>query len=402
MRAWVMCCWLTACGAAGVPATPANQAPASPRTRSAREPAERATAVVVPAQEPPEARPNSKEEPLLVRRFPALRGVPWVSLMPGPSPVERASGLERRLKIAGVFVKRDDLSAPLYAGGKPRKLEFLLGEALEQGHSRVVTWGGVGSNQAVATAAHAGQLGLATTLLLLPQQATPEVKANLLADAHFGATLELVASQKRASELAQAAGAYAIPIGGSSPLGNLGFVNAALELDEQIRAGELPEPDAVYIPMGTMGSAVGLAIGLRAAGRKTRVVAVRASNLNTSSREHFETLFDETLAYISARDPSFPRIDFSDAAVVLEGAQLGKGYAIPTDAGRRAVALARELAGLELETTYTGKALAQLIADAPRLSDSTVLFWNTHNSRPLPGDDGDRERVPDELRGYLR
>eukprot|EP00729_Bicosta_minor_P000800 gene800-4739_t len=79
--------------------------------------------------------------------------------------------------------------------------------------------------------------------------------------------------------------AYPIPAGGSSPLGNVGFVNAALELEEQISAGLLPAPDAIYIAMGSMGSAVGLAIGLAAVGLglHTRVVAVRTGGAKPTS-----------------------------------------------------------------------------------------------------------------------
>ena len=352
----------------------------------------------------PDPRPNDpreRREPELFRRYPALSHTPWVALLDAPTPVEPAPKLGNLAGARRLFVKRDDISARPYAGGKPRKLEFLLGEALASGATRVVTWGGVGSNQAVATAAHAARLGLRTTLLLLPQKSSPRVRENLLADVCFGATLRLVQSQARAATLAGTLDAYAIPIGGSSPLGNLGFVNAAFELDRQISAGELPEPDRLYIPMGTMGSAVGLSIGLRAAGRKTLVVAVRASNLGTSSAARFRQLFERTVAYLVERDPTFPHLEFSQAGVELDGSELGGGYAVPTNRARHAVEVARELGHWQLETTYTGKALASLLADASSHAGQVVLFWNTHNSLALPIENIDPEQVPPEFRVYM-
>lgn len=339
----------------------------------------------------------------LFRRYPTLASeLPWVRLAEVPTKVERAPGLESALSLGGLYVKRDDLSAPVYGGGKPRKLEFLLGEAKQQGFERVVTWGGVGSNQAVATAAHAPRVGLEASLLLLPQKSSPQVRDNLLADVAFGAELRSVGSQDEAAAAAQSMQAYPIPMGGSTPLGNLGFVNAAFELDAQIREGLLPEPQRIYMAMGTMGSAVGLAIGLVACKRPTMVVAVRVSNPATSSPSAFAEQFRATVEYIRARDPSFPTMTFEQASVRIDGTQLGRGYARSTAASQRAVAQAKRLAHLQLETTYTGKALAALIDDAPALENEVVLFWNSHNSHPLPRAENADERVPAALRGYLR
>ena len=323
-----------------------------------------------------------------------------------PTPVERLASFERELELDGLFIKRDDLSAPGYGGGKPRKLEFLLGEAQASGAARIITWGGAGSNQAVAVAAHGARVGLPVTLLLLPQRPTASLRENLVADAAFGAELLPVSSQAEARHLAHELAAqaqppgYVIPMGGSSPLGNLGFVNAAFELDEQIQSGVLPEPDAVYIAMGTMGSAVGLLIGLMATGRDTRVVAVRASSPATSSAAGFQALFEATVDYVVARDPSFPKLAFDSSRIDFDGTQLGRGYGRATAAGQVAVSTLRRTSGLKLETTYTGKALAALMHDR---SDRgrILLFWNTHNSQPLPSDSTPREEFPSAFQAYF-
>ena len=175
-----------------------------------------------------------------------------------------------------------------------------------------------------------------------------------------------------------------IPRGGTSALGNLGFVAAGLELAEQVERGELPAPDVVYMAMGTMGSVAGLAIGLEAGGLETRVAAVRASNPGTSSRAKLDATLAETIALLRLGVPAFRAVDDAGRRIRIVEDQLGAGYGRPTPAGERALALAEEDAGLRLERTYTAKALAAIVADAPSLRDRTVLFWNTHSSRPLP------------------
>ncbi len=61
----------------------------------------------------------------------------------------------------------------------------------------------------------------------------------------------------------------------------------------------------------------------------------------------------------------------------------GKRYALFTEEGMDAVSLIKDCEGIKLEGTYTGKTLAALIDDAKsgKLQRSTVLFWDTLNSR---------------------
>jgi D-cysteine desulfhydrase len=226
--------------------------------------------------------------PLFVR-FPALgRALRRAPLGNFPTPVERARSLGEAIGVP-LYIKRDDRSAEPYGGGKARKLELLLGQALADKHPEVITFGAVGSHHALATAIYARRLGLRTTLLFLPEPPSPDVRTILFGCAKQGAHMELVgtlrAAERRAAALVEAASdkPLILPAGGSSPLGNVGFVNAAFELSEQIDEGAMPQPHDVYMALGTMGSAVGLAIGFKALGLPVRVVAVRASTPGTSS-----------------------------------------------------------------------------------------------------------------------
>lgn len=338
----------------------------------------------------------------LLRTFPGLAArVPHVPLALLPTPVERAARLGQP-GLAGLYIKRDDQSGSLHGGGKTRKLEFLLAEAKEAGARAVVTFGGAGSNHAVATALYASQVGLRAVLMLAAQPGSEHVRENLLAMQRAGAEIRLVPgvaeAEMRARRLwsrsAPDRAPFVLAAGGTSPLGNLAYVNAALELAEQVAAGQMPVPDVLYVAMGTMGCVVGLAIGLKLAGLRTKVVAVRASSPETSSEARLFALARATVDHARELDPTFPAVQIGRAEVTIAGAYLGRGYAQPTAEGLAAIARARALEGLSLEPTYTGKALAALLASADALSGKVVLFWNTHNGRPLQTDGADPRSLP--------
>ena len=326
-----------------------------------------------------------------------------------PTPVERAEALGRRLGIGALHVKRDDVSGAAYGGGKTRKLELFLGEARRGGHTTVITFGAAGSHHAMATAIYASALGMKAHLMLLPQPGDELVREALLADFRAGATIHvspgLAGAEAAARRQILAAGdrrePYVIPVGGSSPLGNVAFVNAAFELQRDVERGRLPEPDVVYLAMGTMGSAAGLALGLAALGSKTRVVAVRASSPGTSSAARLRAMIVATRDHLRALDPSFPAVDPDQCAITIAGGQLGAGYGRSTRKGLEAIRVAKELAGLTLEPTYTAKALAALIEDAKTLSDQVVLFWNTQSSRRMDVAGVDSHALPAALQGYF-
>jgi D-cysteine desulfhydrase len=345
-------------------------------------------------------------ESLLDQRFPALAGtLPRIALASLPTPVTRALALGRALGIDSLYLKRDDLSAEPYAGGKVRKLERLLAAARASGASRVVTIGSVNSHHALATAVYARQLELGATLLLLPEPPSAAIAHKLQIEHALGATLRLVPTYAEAQrQLVRAAlpdtGAYAIPVGGSSPLGNLGFIDAGLELAAQVRAGALPEPDVIYHALGTLGSAVGLLIGLEIGGLRSELVAVRASNPATSSIKRFATAYAETVAFLRGLDPSFPALEFAKARLTLEARYLGGGYALATRAGERARKLARDSEGLELESTYTAKTLAAVAGAAPSLRGRVVVFWLSHAAKE-PELAAVAGPLPHEFRGYV-
>ena len=333
----------------------------------------------------------------LARRFPALAArLPRVPLTMLPTPVERLAGLETG--AAGIWVKRDDRTAALYGGNKPRKLELVLGAARARGARSVLTFGAFGTHHGLATTVFARAAGLRTILVLVPQPVTAAVRQTLLLTHAFGAELHRARGPAGAAATAlallargAAAGArpFVVPAGGSSVAGTLGFVDAGLELAEQVRAGALPAPDAVFAPLGTGGTVAGLALGLRLGDLATPVVGVLVTDILPPSRARVLGLARRALARMRRLDPAVPALALDDAGLAVDTRFVGPGYGVPTPAALRARDLLAAHGNVALETTYTAKALAALLvhAETPAGRGRRLLFWNTYAGRlpPPPG-----------------
>ncbi len=326
--------------------------------------------------------------------FPETKALAHVTLACLPTPVEPLTELARLLGLRSLFVKRDDVSGEAYGGNKVRKLEFLLGQALAERRKSVLTFGARGSNHVRATAVYGKQLGLKVHAVLTPQPTTAYLEANLLADRAAGATLHLADSYRDSVErgaklqdqLTREDGVepFVIPFGGTVPRGTIGFVNAALELAAQVERGELPSPDVIYVPFGSMGTASGLATGFAALGLPIQVIGVRVVPADIANLDLARQVVQDAVALLREADPGFPRLEPEQVGLRVRDEFLGDGYAMPTSAAQEAVDLAAAH-GLRLETTYTGKALAALAADARagQLTGKTAVFWNTYSSRPI-------------------
>jgi 1-aminocyclopropane-1-carboxylate deaminase/D-cysteine desulfhydrase-like pyridoxal-dependent ACC family enzyme len=325
------------------------------------------------------------------------RKLPYVALGEFPTPIQKLDQFGRQLGLDNLFIKRDDLSGKVYGGNKVRKLEFLLGKALHDEAREVLTFGAAGSNHALATAIYARQLGLKSISMLVPQPNAKYVRCNLLMSYHSGAELHLyqqipfltalmnptVFYQFSRHWLKSGRSPRVIPMGGSSPLGAMGFVNAAFELHEQILKGEMPEPDYIYVPSGSMGTAAGLILGLKAIHSKAQVVAIRVNSGYVVNARKMVNLIRQTNQLLTSLDPSFPQLQFSEAVINIRHNFFGERYALFTPEGIEAISFAEKYAGIKLEGTYTGKALAALMDDAKKsiLKDKVILFWNTYSSR---------------------
>jgi D-cysteine desulfhydrase len=275
------------------------------------------------------------------------------------------------------------LTASPIGGNKVRALDFLLG-GLQPGEE-TLTAGAVGSTHSLTTVVHANRLGARTTVVRWPQEMNDVavVVARRIAT-EAGAVLDtgsVPAAYWHVARIRLSRHVRWVPAGGTSALGILGHVDAALELATQIEAGACPMPARVVVPLGSGGTAAGLALGLEIARLPTRVVGVRVVSRLVANRRRVMRLASRAARLIERIAPGVrvPRLS-ADRLRVAEG-HFGGAYARETIEGRMAAERFRDgHAPARLEPTYTAKAFAAALA---RCDGEATLFWLTFDSRWL-------------------
>ena len=321
----------------------------------------------------------------LHERFPALaETLPHLELSERPTPVRELTGL-------GVWVKEDGaFGSGGWGGNKVRKLEWLIPDARRRGRRSILTFGGLGTNWGLATALYAREHGLETALALVDQPLDGHVRAQLARLETSGARIYRTHTKARTVAMLpwllvrNARGGrppYLLPAGGSSPVGALGYVEAALEIAAQVEDGSLPEPAHIVVPVGTGGTAAGLALGLQLAGLRTRVVGIVVNDQLRLDPPVLVRLARRTARLLESRGALFGGLRLEPDMLDLTRDQIGAGYGHPTEAATHAAALAAE-DGLPLDPVYTAKAMAGLLAlrAEGRLGDP-VLFVHTDGPR---------------------
>lgn len=312
-----------------------------------------------------------------------------------PTPVRPLSG--PGVPDGALWVKDEAASGALYGGNKVRKLELLLDDAVGRGRGHVATIGGVGSHHVLATAIYGAEAGLRTHALLFGQPDTPHVRSNAAQIAHRcaswrrTATVDTVAPDFARMLLSlRRQGIRAAPIlpGGSSALGARGWVSGAEEVAAAVEGGALPLPRRVYVPVGSGGTAAGLAAGFAWLGLDVEVVGVRVAGRIMANRWWVRHLARRVLAALGAPK----RV----GAVRIEDGWIGDGYGCAGTDILELVARGADL-GLSLEATYSAKALACCLEETRRLG-GPALFVHTANGVALK----EAPPVPAEMEALLQ
>lgn len=276
-----------------------------------------------------------------------------------------------------------------WGGNKVRKLEWILPEAERRGVRTLFTVGGIGTHWGLACALYGAERGLRTVLGLIDQPVDDHVREQLSRLEASGARLHRFAGPRQlrlaapwliAANIRGGRVPWYLPAGGSNPFGTLGYVETALEIAEQVAAGDLPEPGTVVVPVGSGGTVAGLALGFRIAGLGTRVYGAIVNDTLPLGPAPLAALARRTAGLLRDRGAAdLPDLDAAD--FTTSERWLGSGYGDPTPASTSMVAAAAGV-GLELEPVYTGKALAA-IADlsAEGALEGSVLWLNTHGPR---------------------
>ena len=304
-----------------------------------------------------------------------------------PTRIERIARFGERLRGVEVWMKRDDLTGYLLSGNKIRKLEFSFARALAGGADAVVTCGGVQSNHCRATAGLAARLGLGCDLFLRTPDGNPpeKLQGNTLLDAILGARIhwidpdayaarDALLSRHCEEEGLRGRKVYSIPEGASDGVGALGYVNAALEIKEQLEAKNV-SIDYVVHPIGSGGTSAGLAAGRDQFGAKWRVLGIPVCD----DAAYFAARIREIRTELTQLF-HLPETDDPAGGVELVDGYQGRGYGLTTPEELRWYHEFARDEGILLDPCYTGKAFYGLYREieSGRIPEgSRILFLHT-------------------------
>jgi len=292
--------------------------------------------------------------------------IPRARLASLPTPLEHCARLSKALGGPEIFIKRDDLTGLAFGGNKTRQLEFLFAQILKGHPDTVIAGAYTQSNWCRQITAAAAKLGIKAHLVLIHGVKGPVPQGNLLLDRLMGAEVKIVKLEdmhdlrpllEAEAEMLRTAGRrpYVIqPFDMSTMSASaVGYVNAAVELDEQLEALGT-KANHIYLA-GANITPAGLQLGLKALGRPTEVTSIcpiRWADDRAVDIANIANAAAERMGLAVTIDPREVKVD--------EG-YIGERYGLVTAAGREALRLVAETEGILLDPVYSSKAMSGLI-----------------------------------------
>ena len=317
-----------------------------------------------------------------------------------PTPLHELRNLREELggikRCPRILIKRDDLTGLAFGGNKARKLEFLVGDALQKGATALVTSGAAQSNHARMTAAAACAAGLKAVLVLTKNCEQPPLQGNLFLDKLFGAEIHWIdenpdplfaTGADEAAKIAEVVGGlekrgerpYLIPIGGSSARGSFGYVSGTLELVSQLfQNGE--SPSRLYYANGSRGTQAGLALGAKMYSAPYAIYGIAVSGGEPEKTQRAIRIAGEAAQILGVA----AKITAQD--LINDENYIGPGYGLSTPGCVEAIRLLAACEGIVLDPVYTGKAMAGMIGHIRRGDidrSETVIFLHTGGTPAL-------------------
>lgn len=309
---------------------------------------------------------------------------PTVSLSVLPTPICKLKNLSRQIG-KNIYIKRDDLIGVALGGNKVRKLEFLLADAQAKGADIILTAGGPQSNHAMLTAACADRLGMRTILVL--KKRGKLTGGNQVLNRIYGAEVQFVDTdsyndvyeemERTMKELREDGHTpYFIPVGGSVPLGSIGYINCAREISNQAQDMQI-HFDSIVSSVGSGGTYAGLTYGA-----KLFLPGTRSVGIGVCGDPFADITFDLMNGLKELLESDIP-VEREDIHIEFE---IGPGYAQPSEAGCAAVRQMARCEGILVDPVYTGKALAgffRMLEEGYFEKDENILFVHTGGAGAL-------------------
>tara|TARA_R110002096_G_scaffold436071_1_gene666854 strand:- start:29296 stop:30354 length:1059 start_codon:yes stop_codon:yes gene_type:complete len=298
-----------------------------------------------------------------------LSQIPTAGLAQLPTPFHPLENFGTVLDGHDLWIKRDDLTGLEGGGNKTRKLDYLVGDALEKGADMLVTVGAIQSNHTRQTAAAAAKNNMKCALLHYgwTKEAGPNYRkvGNIFLSSMMGADLYLdetvrpIEDQGPLEEFvdylkAQGHKPYLITGGASDhQLGTLGYLGCAQEIVEQCQERDF-QFDYVIHCTGSSSTQAGLIAGFTAMEQKTRVIGISDDEETTIKHDRVLKLANDVLELTAIPGKVTP----DDVEIVAADKS---PYGERDDKTMEAIRLFAQKEGLIADPVYEGKAIRGLL-----------------------------------------
>ncbi len=318
-----------------------------------------------------------------------------LELVHRPTKISKLTNLSKTLGTE-ISIWRDDLTGFVESGNKIRKLEFLLADAIDKGCNTIITCGGIQSNHTRTTTVAARKFGMEVVVLVSHPDGekilNSPTSGNLLLNRIFGAKFKFIDPQElksagsfdpflelEATKLSrEGRKPYIIPLGGSNPIGCLGYLTAIEEMLDLWKQCEPSSsgPDSIFCAVGSGATHAGLVLGLREFNHpRTSVYGISSGESKTHFENTIRVLLSNTAKQFSVK---LENVDVERVTVFDD--YIGEGYGVATDSELKFYIDFARSEGILLDPCYTGKAFNGMISELkknPGRYGKKILFLHS-------------------------
>jgi D-cysteine desulfhydrase family pyridoxal phosphate-dependent enzyme len=309
-----------------------------------------------------------------------LQNIPHLNYSVLPTPVMKLENLSKKYH-ANIYCMRDDLTGFAFGGNKTRKLDYLIYDAIQKGADTLLAVGANQSNFCRITAGYGAVNGLEVQLLLSGKEEKRPV-ANLFLDHIFNARVthtdafentdvenESLVLEKKLTD--QGKKVYRMPLGGSTPLGTLGYLNAFNEILEFSKKSKI-RFHRIFLASGSGGTQAGLVLGKMISKWKGEITGISVGRPATELYSVIDNLANETAGMLHfITEKTIFNVDDN---------YVGEKYGAFTSWGTKAIKEFALNEGILLDNVYTGKAAAGMfdyIRNEKISPSENILFIHT-------------------------
>ena len=282
-----------------------------------------------------------------------------------------------------IYILRDDLTGFALGGNKTRKLDFLIGDAINKKSSSLVTMKATSFSRNAAAGAAACGLNMH---VILPGKEADQNTFSQSVFKKWGAKLHYVKSNNLSLEnhlklvvsslRDKGEIVYIMHPGGSDRIGALSYVAVLDEINKYSEQNGV-HFSHIFHSTSSAGTQAGLTVGQCIAEYETKVIGISVER-TVSQQTDIVNKLAQSMAYMIGSQ-------FDSSKIIVDDNYIGPNYAIASREGQLASQMFAEVEGILLDPVYTGKAAAALInyVKNEHFKCDSVLFIHTGGNAGL-------------------